>query len=144
MNQKNENKSTAQTTDPVMDTDSFLQLRPGKKYTIVKFGEMGIPYSMQFTLSEARIQPYAQYPEAVMLIFKKKGARNIVGFPILPVDDYLIYSGWIDVNTGLQREPTEYGHTVTIEFYNPEYLENAKRSVSQAPVLENITKKSEK
>ena len=117
----------------------LMTLTIGQKYTVVKFGEMGFIFALQITLMESKITPYAQYQETVVLAFKQKGKRNIRQIRIFERDDYLVYEGWVSVNTEMYVEQLSDGCKRSLLSFDREYLQIAKRSVANAPLLERLT-----
>ena len=123
--------------------EQLKNLKVGQKYTLVKMGDMGFCYKVQFELIEVRVEPYAQYPESILLVLKERRKRNRGGIRFLPRDSFLIFEGFVDANTEMfvSTLPSENGITCRVSLANcdVEYLYRAKRSVSQAPVIEHIT-----
>lgn len=120
-------------------------LKTGHRYTLVKMGDMGFPFALHLELVEQKIEPYAQYAATVLLIFKLKGKRKLRQVRIFGHDDYLIYEGWVEVNTEMYVEEDKSGlMTVrrSLASCDIEYLLRAKRSVAQAPLIEQISEES--
>lgn len=122
-------------------------LKIGSRYTLVKMGDMGFPFAAHLELVDRKITPYAQYAETVLLTFKLKGKRNLRELRIFERDDYLIYEGWVAVNTEMYVEtlpPSPGGLTCkrSLTSFDVEYLLRAKRSVAQAPLIEKISEES--
>jgi hypothetical protein len=118
-------------------------LKIGSRYTVVRFGEMGFLYARQIELVQYKVEPYAQYPESEILIYREKGKRKIAGTRFLPNDDYLVYKGWIDVKTEMfvseSDSPTGFRCKQSLLSFDREYFNRAKASVSQAPLMGKIT-----
>jgi hypothetical protein len=121
----------------------LLALNAGEKYTIVRYGEMGFVFAVQLIVNAFEVKPYAQYRESVYLIFRKKGARKASAMRFFPNDDYLVYSGWVEVNTSMfvSISVSASGMTCRTSLLScdREYLHIAKRSVPAAPIFEKIT-----
>lgn len=124
--------------------EQFKALKVGGQYTFVKFGEFGFPYHKKITLLEIRVQPYAQYPETVALVFKEKGKRKASGVRFYGQDyeQYLIYEGHHDVNTEAFVKTIEGPFSVakqSLASFDGEYLTRAKASVNGQPVIEKLS-----
>ena len=123
--------------------EQLKNLKVGLKYTLIKMGEMGFCYKIQFELVEIRVEPYAQYAESILLVFKEKRKRNVRGIRFLPRDSFLIFDGFVEANTEMYVEdlPSANGVTckISLASCDVEYLYRAKRSVTQAPLIEYIT-----
>lgn len=118
-------------------------LKVGNRYTIIRFGEMGFLHHRKIELVQYKVEAFAQYPESEVLIFKEKSKRHLAGTRFLPHDDFLVYEGWVDVNTEMFVEtdisPTGMTCRRSLLSFDREYFEIAKRSVPKAPILEQIT-----
>ena len=122
--------------------NQLYALQVFQKYTLVKMGDMGFCFSIQFELVERRAEPWAQYTETMLLIFKEKRKRNLRQVRLLKRDDFLIYDGWVDVNTEMfVEEDTSGPFTVrkSLMSCDIEYLLRAKRSVPKPPLIEQIS-----
>ncbi len=123
--------------------NTLRDLKPAEKYTIVRFGEMGFLFSVQLTLIRVDIKPFAQYPESVVLVFRKKCGRAPSGLRFLPNDDFLVYEGWVNVNTEMyvssSVSPTGMNCKQSLLSFDREYLMIAKRSVGKEPLFEKIS-----
>jgi hypothetical protein len=122
--------------------NALTALKEGQRYTVVKMGDMGFCFSVQFELVEKRIEPWAQYAESVLLIFKQKGKRNLRQIRFINRDDFLVYEGWVEANTEMFVEEDKSGpFTVkkSLLSCDIEYLLRAKRSVTKAPLIEQIS-----
>jgi hypothetical protein len=118
-------------------------LQTGNKYTLVKMGDMGFCFSVQFELVEKRIEPWAQYAESALLIYKQKGKINLRQIRILERDDFLVYEGWVEANTEMYVEEDRSGPFIvkkSLMSCDIEYLLRAKRSVQKQPLIEQISK----
>ena len=94
--------------------EQLKQLEIKQKYTLVKMGDMGFCFKVQFELIEIKNEPWAQYPESVLLIFKEKRKRNLRAIRFLPRDNFLVYSGFVDANTEIGISTSQGdGYTVT-------------------------------
>lgn len=123
----------------------LMALKAGHKYTLVKMGDMGFPFALHLELASQKIESYAQYAETVLLIFKLKGKRNLRQIRVLDRDDYLVYEGWIEVNTNMYVEKDESGPLTiqrSLSSCDIEYLLRAKRSTKQTPLIEKISEES--
>ena len=121
-------------------------LKEGQRYTVVKMGDMGFCYSVQLELVEKRVEPWAQYAESVLLIFKQKSKRNLRQLRFVERDDFLVYEGWVEANTEMFVEEDNSGPMTikSLASCDIEYLLRAKRSVAKAPLIEQIPELSRK
>ena len=120
-------------------------LKEGQRYTVVKMGDMGFCYSVQLELVEKRVEPWAQYAESVLLIFKQKSKRNLRQLRFVERDDFLVYEGWVEANTEMFVEEDNSGPMTikkSLASCDIEYLLRAKRSVAKAPLIEQISELS--
>ena len=117
-------------------------LKVGHRYTLVKLNDFGFPYKAQLELVDQKITPYAQHAETILLTFKLKGKRYLRELRIFERDKYLVYEGWIEVDTQMfvQKLPGVHGLSVqkSLRSFDDEYLNRAKNSVAQLPLIENI------
>lgn len=117
----------------------LTQLQTGKRYTIVRQGSMGFVYSEHIELVEVTNEPWAQYQETIRLIYKLKGKRNLRQTRFCPRDSYLVWEGWLSVNTDIFVETTEENGFIvrkSLGSCDREYFERAKRSVNTSPFIE--------
>ena len=122
-------------------------LKVGHRYTLVKLNDFGFPYKAQLELVEQKITPYAQHRETMLLTFKLKGKRNLRELRIFERDNYLVYEGWIEVDTEMfvENVPGVPGLVVqkSLRSFDDEYFTRAKKSVAQAPLIEKIHEEQE-
>jgi hypothetical protein len=81
----------------------------------------------------------------VLLIFKLKGKRNLRQIRVIGRDDYLVYEGWVAVNTEMYVEEEQVGGMTvrrSLASCDIEYLLRAKRSVAQAPLIEQVSEEA--
>jgi hypothetical protein len=117
----------------------ITQLEIGKRYTIVRNDDMGFVFKLHVEIIEIKNEPYAQYPESILLIFKVKGKRNLRQLRFLPRDPYLVWNGWLEINTDMYAETAEEcGFIVrkSLLSFDREYFERAKRSTTEQPIID--------
>lgn len=66
------------------------------RMTIAAQNEFGGVYFLHVTMTSAEIRPYAQYPESLLLLFKKRGGRTTYGMRIYGEKPIAIFSGWAE------------------------------------------------
>jgi len=72
-------------------------LEPGKRYTLVMLGNMlGVPCALRFTFEKYRLTTFAQYDDAILLIFKQQGGRVLKQLCLYD-HSFAIYEGWRDL-----------------------------------------------
>ena len=122
-------------------------LKAGHRYTLVKLNDFGFPYKANLELVEQKIEPYAQYTETMLLTFKLKGKRNLRQLRIFERDNYLVYDGWIEINTEMFVEelPGVAGLVIqkSLRSFDDEYFSRAKKSVPQVPLIEKFHQEQE-
>ena len=72
------------------------ELQEGKRYTLVYFNDFGFPLAYKITFNSVEVATYAQYRDAVKLIYKRKGGRKLLGHYFYNTE-ILIYEGWKDL-----------------------------------------------
>ena len=126
-----------------MDTLNKLKvLEVDKKYTIVGMGEFGFPYQFQMTLIEVRWEPYAQYQESALLIFRVPRKRNLRQVRFYNSRPFIVWEGWVSPDTEMYpfQKVKDYGTSgmVTLRSgfpcFDPRYMQIALDSVKQPPV----------
>lgn len=118
--------------------DLLKTLEWGQEYTLVKYGEFGFLFSVKFKLLEVRVQPYAQYPESVMLVGKPYKKRNAYGWRILPQDRFAIWRGYKEVRTSMWVQQENAGSATikrSLLSCDGEYLRMALDSVVEPPLI---------
>ena len=74
--------------------DAFNTPKTGEKFTIVGETDFGGHYYLHVRAYSARIVPYAQYKESLVLYFHKKGARSVSGLRFYGTRPFALFSGW--------------------------------------------------
>lgn len=117
------------------------KLEIGKTYTMVKYGEFGFPYKVQFKLIGKEVKPYAQYQESLVLMFIEKGKRKQKGIRVHGNNRFAIWEGFVSPNVEMFNAP-EAGSipaiTVRKSFgssFDSSYMERALNSVEQKPLV---------
>lgn len=86
---------------------------PEQKITIIHIGDFGGLNVMHGKFKSATVGKYAQYDNAVKLVFRPENKRN--DYYKWFHGDVLIYNGWIDVPENLLWEVVSSGNGVTIK-----------------------------
>lgn len=88
----------AQTVEIVHESfkTAVNELQADRKVTIFKFNEFGWPVMYQTRIKEVDVTPYAQYKESLIIKHVPKGKRSLRGNRVLPMDEFIVYEGWID------------------------------------------------
>mgnify|MGYP001367553671 CR=1 FL=1 len=115
-------------------------LKQGEKYTAVSFTEFGYPFSVQFRLVNAVVEPYAQYDEVLKLIIKKKGAKKYDSLLMCcPYQKLIIWEGWVNPDVDMWKGRVEVKEDVIIRealfAFDPRYLKYAIESVDKDPII---------
>lgn len=64
------------------------------KMTIVTESEFGGVYFLHVNVVSAKIEPYAQYKDALTIYFKKRGGRSVYGMRFYGTKPVAVLSGW--------------------------------------------------
>ena len=120
---------------------ALTKLEKDQKYTLLVQG-FGAS-SIQITLYDVKVGPYAQYPESVQLIYKAKGKRKLSGSRFHGRDSCVVWQGWVEVNTDplCTAEVSETGLVVRRSRYasfDSRYFTDAIASVKAAPIFSKI------
>lgn len=121
----------------------LLKLEIGKRYTLLVNSEMGLGVAaVQLTLEETRAGHYAQYDDAVEVIFKKKGARNLRAINFHGNKSYAIFDGWITVNTDpfgpvIKDGPISHQRSKYLSF-DDRYMTDAIASAGVPPLFTKL------
>lgn len=125
--------------------DQLRRLEAGKKYTLVGFSEFGFPYQIQMKLIGVRYEPYAQYADSYLLIFKREGGRKECMIRFYDIKQFIIWDGYVYPTTDMyvKRNAIQYaeGKVDTMQSwvcFDPRYMERAIMTVDQPPFIQNI------
>lgn len=120
----------------------ILDLKIGEKYTIVRYSDLGFLFSVQLTVQKTDTVPWAQYAETVILWYRKKFERKPKGMRFCPRDQFLVFSGWVEVNTDMWVEKGTSGAGFatkkSLPSFSQEYLKRALASVPAKPLHQLI------
>ena len=64
------------------------------RMTIATESEFGGVYFLHVNVDSAKIEPYAQYKDALTIYFKKRGGRSVYGMRFYGKKSVAIFSGW--------------------------------------------------
>lgn len=120
--------------------NELTNLEKGKRYTLLMMSDFGIgAHSMQFTLEDIKVSPYAQYLESVHLVFKLKGTRKLRGLRFYGSKSLAIWKGWQHVNTEAFTAPSVSGDFIVRKSRYPSfdnrYLTDAIECAASAPLF---------
>lgn len=127
-----------------METSRYKELaglKKGQKYTLLSTNDFGGANSTQITLEEVIFTKYAQYDDAVKIVFKKKRGRNLVSRYVYGIKQISVYAGWIELDTNMYTEPRtcpKSGLTVKESKYlscDDRYFTDALASAKSAPLF---------
>ena len=116
------------------------KLVPGKKYTLVAMSEFGFPYKVHMTLVEAKVEPYAQYKESLVIYFKKARGRRVYGVRFYGIKEFLIWEGFVNPDTNMYGQVEDRGDGVIVKTsryrcFDSRYLYDAIESMKTKPVV---------
>ena len=87
-------------------------MKKDMRYTLVMLNDFGFPVALRLTFTSATLTTYAQYPDAVNMIFtpvKKRLSR----YMYLYNHSFLIYSGWRELKDNIAYNVSQDGSTTT-------------------------------
>lgn len=118
------------------------------KYTLVTFNFKGYPYQEHIYAFKLSCDSHDRYSEAYYLRYKRRKSVGKGGAIWLHEGkQFIIWEGW--VNPDVQMAVASFykdnnsGHVKLLKCYKPynaRYLQRAKLSIAQKPIVENINK----
>lgn len=104
---------------------------PGERYTLVFLGDFGFPVDLRITFHEAHLTTYAQFDDAVDVIFLPQGKRKLRRMYLYD-KSFLVYSGWrtLDAKMAFNMEKHD-GCTTMISRYgsfDEHFIDDVKAS----------------
>lgn len=129
------------------DFRDLLKLELGKRYTVLVDNEMGFGVSaVQITLDSIRVGRYAQYDNCITLVFKRKGARSLVGMAFYGSKSFAIFAGWVELNTD-PFGPSEDQGIITVRKMkyascDERFMSDAIASAKAAPLFSKLRQTS--
>lgn len=100
---------------PIQKAFLSADLKAGCKYTLVYYSDFGFPVSVQITFDSMKICGYAQYDDAVLLFFKQKGKRKIIGKYFYGYKKLAIYEGWKELPEDFSFNTIRTGSDYTLK-----------------------------
>lgn len=118
----------------------LLNLEIGKRYTVLVENEMGFGVNaVQFTFHSSKLGRFAQYENAVEVIFTPKKKRNLRSITFYGKRDFALFAGWIDVNTDPFSAPEDQGVIVVRRMKysscDSRFMDDAIASVKTTPLF---------
>lgn len=118
----------------------LLNLESGKRYTVIVENDMGFGVSaVQFTFHSSKLGRFAQYENAVELIFTPKKKRNLHSIKFYGKKDFALFEGWVDVNTDPFSVPENQGIMVVRRMKysscDSRFMDDAIASVKATPLF---------
>ena len=107
-------------------------MRPGEKYTIFHLGhEHGFPMAQKITFVEMELTKYAQYSDAVKLVFRPFKKRNLYTVYFYN-ESFIICRGWHDLNEKNTHDLVKSDAAVTVtkskyRCFDARYIEDAEK-----------------
>lgn len=117
------------------------QLTPGRKVTILKLNDFGLPVAFQTVISSTTIEPYAQYNESLKIVHKPKRKRSLYSNRLLPNESVFIYDGWLTIDVDkLTNTIVKDTDTITVKqsrysSFDKQYLRDALNNIEQEPIV---------
>lgn len=118
----------------------LLGLENGKRYTVIVENSMGFGVSaVQFTFHSAKVVSFAQYENAVEIIFTPKKKRNLHSIKFYGKKDFALFEGWVEVNTDPFGPPEDQGILISRKMRysscDSRFMDDAIASVKTAPLF---------
>lgn len=118
----------------------LLNLESGKRYTVIVENEMGFGVNaVQFTFHSSKLGRFAQYENAVEVIFTPKKKRNLHSIKFYGKKDFALFDGWVDVNTDPFSAPEDQGVMVVRRMKysscDSRFMDDAIASVNATPLF---------
>ncbi|MBX2993186.1 MAG: hypothetical protein KF681_00125 [Bdellovibrionaceae bacterium] len=118
----------------------LLNLEVGKRYTVIVENDMGFGVNaVQFTFHSSKLGRFAQYENAVELIFTPKKKRNLHSIKFYGKKDFALFEGWVDVNTDAFSAPEDQGIIVVRRMKysscDSRFMDDAIASVKATPLF---------
>ncbi len=118
----------------------LLNLEVGKRYTVIVENDMGFGVNaVQFTFHSSKLGRFAQYENAVELIFTPKKKRNLHSIKFYGKKDFALFEGWVDVNTDAFSAPEDQGIIVVRRMKysscDSRFMDDAIASVKETPLF---------
>lgn len=110
-------------------------LTPGEKVTLVRWGEFGFVHSQQVVVISTEKTKWAQYNNALKVVYKEKKKRNARqvffytngSYESLPV----VFKGWVTPDTRMIKD----GSCSTRLSFDDSYMTDAIASIPEAPLF---------
>lgn len=101
----------------------------GKRYTMVFLGEFGFPVAMRMTFHSAKLTTYAQYDDAVELVFTPYKKRNAYRMHLYN-KSFLVYNDWrvmpTDAAYNVERTKTSITRISKYGCFDERFIEDIK------------------
>ena len=118
------------------------KLKVGNLYTLFRYNDFGFPSSLQFKLTEMKIEPWAQYRQSLVLIFIPKGKRKERVIRFYGENRLAIWEGFVNPNTDIFSAPVikdEIAVQKSLDScFSGTFMERALNSVVQKPLISII------
>lgn len=134
------------------DLSKLLELKTGRKYTLVGMSDIGFPYQKRMVITyPTDVMPYAQYPQSYVVTFREVGKRKDRQIRFYDNMSVIVWDGWVYPKTEMfvdvdqQVDVNDYDTFRTVRkslaCFDPQYMKIARFSVSQEPLIECIEKR---
>lgn len=112
----------------------------GKKITLFKFSEFGMPQAINCELKETYLKDYAQYKDALHIVIRPAKKRTDYIFRFHDYHSFIVWAGHFKINAEMYPVKVESktpGVTVRQGFtcFSDDYFNQALNSVNEAPVI---------
>lgn len=121
----------------------LLSLESGKRYTLLVMSDFGIGvHAIHLTMEKTKVGKYAQYSDALELIFKPKNKRILRVLQFYGKKEFAIWENWIAVDTEAftKGEDTPFATVKRSKYpsFDKRYLTDAIASVSEKPLFAKL------
>ena len=133
--------ATQSTVDAISRELDILMATDDRKVTIVTFGMMGFPVAWQGRLKSYEVAPYAQYRNALKIVFQVKRKRHDSAIRFHGIESILIWPGWHKPAVAMYPDGlTDEGNGIqtgrSLACFDSEYMDIARASMGDAPTVD--------
>lgn len=121
----------------------LLKLESGKRYTLLLMSDFGIGvHAIQITMEKSNVSKYAQYSDAIELIFKPKSKKNLRVIQFYGKKEFVVWEGWVTVDTEAftRGEDTPFATVKRSKYpsFDRRFLTDAIASTPEKPLFTKL------
>lgn len=127
---------------PLQAAVHAARMEKGSKYTIAFLGDFGLPVALQFTFDRVEYKHYAQYDDAVALIFTPAGKRKLRMMNLYN-RSFVLCEGWRELDKHVTMNIDERPNGITVSSgkycsFDERYMDDIAAAWSDAKVIYRI------